>query len=116
LCNIYRDEVLYWQQRARLQWLHKGDANTKFFHTIASSKKRSNLISLLHIDGVECRDSSIITNHVFSYYKQLLGTKGSTWLAFSDEIWDEHEKVLVSENSALIAPFTEEKLKLLFFQ
>jgi hypothetical protein len=65
LCNIYRDEVLYWQQRVRLQWLHKGDANTKFFHAIAPSKKRSNLISSLHIDGVECRDSSVITNHIF---------------------------------------------------
>jgi hypothetical protein len=30
LSNVYRDEVVYWLQRARLQWLHQGDVNTIF--------------------------------------------------------------------------------------
>jgi hypothetical protein len=37
LLDIYKAEVIYWQQRARFQWLQHGDANIKFFHNIASA-------------------------------------------------------------------------------
>jgi hypothetical protein len=38
-----------WQQ-ARLKWLQEGDANTKFFHGVMSSRRRSNSIQLLQIN------------------------------------------------------------------
>jgi hypothetical protein len=78
LNNIYHDEVIYWQQRARLQWLHQRDTNTQFFHSIASSRKRANLINSLHINGVECNDPTLITSHIYSYYKNILGSKDNT--------------------------------------
>jgi hypothetical protein len=112
---VYQDEMIYWQQSARLQWLHQGDANTKFFHSIASSRKRVNLISSLHINGIESRDSEIIKTHILDYYKHLLGTKGSTWVPFSNNIWEQHECVFYSENTSLIAPFSEEEIRLAFF-
>jgi hypothetical protein len=115
LNNIYRDEVIYWQQRARLQWLHQRDANTQFFHSITSSRKRANLITSLYINGVECNDPTLITAYIYSYYKNLLGSKGNTWVSFDDNIWEEHEKVLNSENSLLTAPFTEEKIKSIIY-
>jgi hypothetical protein len=48
-----------------MQWLHESDANTKVFHSIAYSRKCSNLITSLHIDGVECKDPDILKNHIF---------------------------------------------------
>jgi hypothetical protein len=60
LNNVYRDEVIYCQQHAQLQWFHQNNANTMFFHSIASSHKRANLISSLTIDGVESRDPEVI--------------------------------------------------------
>jgi Reverse transcriptase (RNA-dependent DNA polymerase) len=115
LHNVYRDEMIYWQQRARLQWLHQGDTNTRFFHSIASSRKRTNLISSLHINGTETRDSEVIKAHILGYYKNLLGSKGSTWVSFSNTIWEQHECVLDSENASLIAPFTEEEIRCAVF-
>ncbi|GMI66860.1 hypothetical protein HRI_000355300 [Hibiscus trionum] len=41
-----REEV-YWEQRARANWLKFGDKNTRFFHRHASQRKRKNRISSL---------------------------------------------------------------------
>jgi hypothetical protein len=99
-----------WFIGKNVQWLHQGDANTIFFHYIASSRKRANLISSLHISGTETRDSEVIKAHILGYYKILLGSKGSTWVSFSNTIWEQHECALDSENASLIAPFTEEEI------
>jgi hypothetical protein len=115
LSNVYRDEVVYWQQCARLQWLSRGDANSKFFHSISSSRRRANQLTSLQIAGTEVRDPDVIKSHIFHYYKDLLGSKGSTWLAFSADIWEENEKVYSSENISLTAPFLRLKLNMFFF-
>ncbi|KAL4309841.1 hypothetical protein GQ457_01G038560 [Hibiscus cannabinus] len=43
--NLEMDkEELYWEQRARMNWLQHGDRNTAFFHRFASERKRKNRI------------------------------------------------------------------------
>ncbi|KAA3473503.1 reverse transcriptase [Gossypium australe] len=55
--NMERDrEEIYWEQKARANWLKVGDKNTAFFHHHASSRKRKNRISRLeywHIVGTD---------------------------------------------------------------
>ncbi|XP_073038304.1 uncharacterized protein [Primulina eburnea] len=44
-------EEMHWNQRARTNWMAHGDGNTKFFHSFASERKRSNLIKGLVDDS-----------------------------------------------------------------
>lgn len=39
LLQLQREEI-YWQQKARIKWAKKGDANTQFFHSTVKDKHR----------------------------------------------------------------------------
>ncbi|KAH1107949.1 hypothetical protein J1N35_011717 [Gossypium stocksii] len=54
--KIDKDEM-YWEQRARVNWLLLGDKNSAFFHKCASACRRINTISRLESDdGREITD------------------------------------------------------------
>jgi hypothetical protein len=52
LVKLYHMEEIMWRQRSRIDWLSKGDRNSKFFHQRASMRQRKNLIkTLTRTDG-----------------------------------------------------------------
>lgn len=76
LDEIYLEEEIYWKTRAKHKWLEEGDLNTKFFHAIASHRKKKNRINSLEIDGVATTNLGHIQKHVVQYYRDILGTEG----------------------------------------
>lgn len=36
------NEEIYWAQKARVNWLHLGDKNTKYFQSVTNIKKTRN--------------------------------------------------------------------------
>lgn len=44
LPNILLKEEIFWKQRAKITWLREGDYNTRFFHSMASLRKKKNSI------------------------------------------------------------------------
>ena len=50
--SLYKEEEQYWAVRAKQRWLEEGYANTKFFHTIATHRKKSNRINFLVIGSI----------------------------------------------------------------
>nr|CCA66140.1 hypothetical protein [Beta vulgaris subsp. vulgaris] len=65
-----RREV-YWAQNARISWLKEGDRNTRFFHTIASNKRRKNSIICIEVKGKESGDPQIIKREAVSHFKKI---------------------------------------------
>jgi len=49
--------------------LKEGDANSKFFHGIMSSRKRSNALISLNVNGVSIEGVIEVRNTVFQHFK-----------------------------------------------
>lgn len=72
LNNLFYKEEVYWKQRAKLFWLAEGDDNTRFFHTSASVRKKSNHIAYLRNDNGDCvKDTDGMCQIVHQYFSNL---------------------------------------------
>ena len=65
---------VYWKQRAHVNWLEKGDKNTKFFHSWCSERRRRNRIGKLKKeDGGwvedEVKKQDFIANHFVQLFR-----------------------------------------------
>lgn len=65
LCELYCMEEVSWRQKSRVLWLKEGDRNTKFFHCMASVRKRVNFVESIKswsvslksfLREIHCRD------------------------------------------------------------
>lgn len=71
-----------WKQRSRLSWLQLGDANSKFFHLKANSRKRRKLIHTLRHQGRTFILHSEKEEALAKHYLEIFGTAKSATHTF----------------------------------
>ncbi|CAL8157492.1 unnamed protein product [Prunus armeniaca] len=105
---VYKEEVK-WRQSGKIQWAKDGDSNTKFFHRIASGRRKRNLIQKLEVEGygvvvsegeIELEIINIFKNLYSSNAEARWCLEGLNWNAISAE-----------EAEWLERPFEEEEIK-----
>ena len=95
------------KQRARLTYIHSGDANTKFFHIRASTRMRKNYIHSPHTDGRVATTHNDKEKIIANYFSRHLGSHEPRSTTFS---WSALGYV-PRDLSALEASFTQDEIK-----
>ena len=72
LSQTYKQEELYWAQKARCRWLREGDKNTAFFHARVRTRRQRNRLTCLHSEaGKWCATEQEIEEEICSFYKNV---------------------------------------------
>lgn len=75
LNEAYREEEIYWCQKARMRWLKEGDKNTRFFHASVEGRRRRNrMMDILQEDGTGTKNENELSAEIASYYRELFKT------------------------------------------
>ncbi|KAL4290681.1 hypothetical protein GQ457_14G022710 [Hibiscus cannabinus] len=93
-------EELYWEQRARANWLKNGDQNSAFFHRFATQRRRQNRVSGLDDgSGQRVQDPGDMAAVAMKYFQSLFLSQAPTE-------WDQ----VLSGLSPCITPVMNESL------
>jgi hypothetical protein len=69
---LYED--MSWRQKSKALWLREGDKNTKFFHQMANSCRRNNIVDPLMVNGSLSSDPIEIRELIVQFYTIVLRT------------------------------------------
>lgn len=69
LCLVKRNSLL--QQKAGINWLQKGDQNSKFFNKAIQKRSHRNKISCLHSPSGVVTDPKCIKNMFLEHFKKI---------------------------------------------
>ena len=98
---------LFWAQNSRSQWVKEGDRNTKYFHTIASLRKRKNSISSLTINGIVIDDPAGLREEAVRFFSNSFKEEYSCRPTFEGLAFN---KLSPQQSASLIAPFSHREI------
>ncbi|XP_057747003.1 uncharacterized protein LOC130966235 [Arachis stenosperma] len=102
----YVRQDVHWKQMSRAQHAEEMDRNTKYFHNIASARRRSNRIESLVIKGRLIKNQARIKVAIRDFYKRLYHQEASPTVSFRDGLVNRLER---EEAEALeVMPSVEE--------
>ena len=104
-----REETM-WKQRAHLEWLKRGDQNTRYFHCKANQRNKSNYIIGLEDEvGNWSEDEVQMGNLASTYFSNLFATSNPNGF---DEILSSIPPTVTDEmNTSLNKPFVAEEVQ-----
>ena len=108
-------ENTYWLQRSKVSWMKDGDRNSKFFHAVASQRKRRNEIQKLQDSEGRWHSQQPDLERVASEYFQAMFTSASTD-SVQQVISHVCEVVSPEMNDMLLAEFSHDEVKRALFQ
>ena len=64
-------EEISWRQNSKALFIKEGDNNTRIFHRLANSHRRTNFIRTVEVDGVLYEGELDVLDHVVDFCKKL---------------------------------------------
>ncbi|KAH9790374.1 reverse transcriptase domain-containing protein [Citrus sinensis] len=107
--ELLHSHGIFWKQRAKALWLKEGDLNSRYFHSLASTRKKKNsIVKLRNAQGVWCADSVEIDTLIGTYFTELFSSNGSNNEAVVSSVMT---SITAKQNQILLAPFTDADVK-----
>uniref|UniRef100_A0A803QGE0 Reverse transcriptase domain-containing protein n=1 Tax=Cannabis sativa TaxID=3483 RepID=A0A803QGE0_CANSA len=114
LFEILAQREVYWKQRSKQFWLRSGDTNSKYFHSLASSRKRQNHIQRLQRDdGVWVDWETGLGGVMLDYFNKLFEASDVDISSVIDEV---QPSITDSQNASLLEMVEEEEVWVALFQ
>jgi mannosylglycoprotein endo-beta-mannosidase len=110
--TIYQFEEIQWQRRGGVNWILKGDSNSRYFHGIANNKKKKCTMFSLEDGEHEIWDQKAIRGHVEEYYRTHFGREADGSISLGENFWAERGRLTAEEDQELIKPFTLKELEM----
>ena len=106
---LLKDEVI-WKQRSKEFYVKEGDKNTKFFHLIASKRRKNNgIVGIEYGQGIWHNDPHMIEEVLLSYFQEIFTTFNPCKM---DEIFQGMPKKVSEEHRRhLDKEFSEQEIK-----
>lgn len=70
-CSLILKDEIKWKQWSRNKWLKEGDRNTRFFHSMASARRRVNRITSIASRGRVWESKNDIEKEIVQFLKLL---------------------------------------------
>ena len=108
--NVLLDkESKMWRQRARTQWVAKGDKNTRYFQKVATQRKRKFFIKGINDgEGVWQRDDEVVSATFVEFYTRLFTQSHSHDL---DRVLEGVKRIVTADmNVELVKPYCMEEV------
>ena len=100
-------EEISWRQKSREVWLSEGDRNTKFFHKMANSHRRGNMLARVKINGVWLTKENEVKEGVVNEFKTMLSSAGGWRPSLRGLSFERLEAV---DAASLEEPFSEQEV------
>ncbi|XP_060966406.1 uncharacterized protein LOC133034911 [Cannabis sativa] len=114
LYEVLTQRETFWKQRSKQFWLNSGDKNSKYFHSVASSRKRNNRISQLQDQGGRWVTwESGLQDVIKGYFQDLFHSSGIELGATLNGIWPTETD---EQNESLLLPIVEDEVRRALFQ
>jgi hypothetical protein len=110
LSKLEEQKEIYWKQRAHVHWMKEGDRNTKYFHTVASERKKLNkIVKLKREDGVVVEEQEAMKEVATNYFSNLFSSS-SSGVRVEELLCHVDTRVTQNMNEMLCKEYTSEEV------
>jgi mannosylglycoprotein endo-beta-mannosidase len=116
IASLLCEEELKWYQQSKSQFILQGDANTRYFHSVANGRHRKKHIHTLHQDEGIIEGQEYLKSYIMNYYKNLFRALEEGNFSMDEPRTDDIPQVSLEENAFLSTEYSEEEVKKVLFQ
>ncbi|KAH9763510.1 reverse transcriptase domain-containing protein [Citrus sinensis] len=102
--ELLHSHEIFWKQRAKSIWLKECDMNSRYFHAMASARKKQYMIEKLrNAQGQWCTTPEDISEIIHKYFTHIFSSERGSYAAVLHYV---EPRITAEQNHSLMEPFS----------